>query len=111
VDEALLLANCFACVSVLKGAATVVAAPDGVSSVNPTGNVGMATAGSGDVLTGVVAALMARGASAYDAACGGVFWHGHAGDLAARRVGGPAMLAGDISETLGAAWVDLGSTA
>jgi len=111
VDEALLLANSFGCVSVLKGAATVVAAPDGVSSVNPTGNVGMATAGSGDVLTGVVAALMARGASAYAAACGGVFWHGHAGDLAARRVGGPAMLAGDISETLGAAWVDLGSTA
>ncbi len=109
VDEALLLANFFGCVSVLKGAATVVAAPDGLSSVNPTGNVGMATAGSGDVLTGVVAALLARGASAFDAACGGVFWHGHAGDLAAHRMGGPALLAGDISENLGAAWVDLGS--
>ena len=107
VDEALLLARCFDCVTILKGAATVVATCDGRSAINPTGNVGMATAGSGDVLTGVVAALLARGAGSYDAACGAVFWHGHAGDLAAERFSYPAMLAGDVSEALGAAWKDL----
>ena len=107
VDEARLLARSFDCVAVLKGAGTVIADPTGRNAINPTGNVGMATAGSGDVLTGVIAGLLARGAEPFAAACGGVFWHGHAGDLVANRLGPFALLAGDLSESLGAAWTDL----
>ena len=94
----------------LKGAGTVIADKTGQSVINPTGNVGMATAGSGDVLTGVIAALLARGARPFSAACGGTFWHGHAGDLAARTKSRPSLLSGDICEALGPAWMDLGGT-
>ena len=80
---------------VLKGAPTVIAAPDGTVYLNPTGNPGMATGGSGDVLTGVLAGLLAQGVRPTDAAILGVYTHGLAGDLAAAELG-RAMLAGDI---------------
>ncbi|HEX2055357.1 MAG TPA: NAD(P)H-hydrate dehydratase [Nitrospiraceae bacterium] len=83
---------------VLKGARTVVARPDGMAAICPTGNPGMATAGTGDVLTGMIAGLLAQGLSQWDAACTGTYFHGLAGDLTARTVGQAAMTAGDLIE-------------
>lgn len=67
-------------VVVLKGAATVIAAPDGRVAINPTGNVAMAAGGMGDVLSGLIGALIAQGVSAWDASCLGVYVHGLAAD-------------------------------
>lgn len=83
-------------VLVLKGHRTVVASPEGKVYVNPTGNPGMATAGSGDVLTGVIAALAGQGCSLFEAACLGVHVHGLAGDLAAKKTGQVSLTASDI---------------
>jgi NAD(P)H-hydrate epimerase len=94
-------------VLVLKGAPTVTAAPDGRATVNASGNPGMATAGAGDVLAGVTAALLAAGLSAYDAARLGAYVHGLAGDLAARDIGPIGLAAGDIGECLPAALREL----
>ncbi|MDH7514540.1 MAG: NAD(P)H-hydrate dehydratase [Bacteroidota bacterium] len=80
----------------LKGAPTVTAGPDGSVWVNTTGNPGMATAGCGDVLTGMIAGLMAQGMTSLDAARCGVWLHGKAGDIASSRRGRRGMLAGDI---------------
>ena len=87
---------------VLKGSRTVVAFPDGELYLNPTGNPGMATGGTGDVLAGMIAALIAQGLSSHDAAVLGVYLHGVAGDLAAsgRPVG---MTALDLAEQVPAA--------
>jgi NAD(P)H-hydrate epimerase len=86
---------------VLKGEGTIVADPSGVCYIVPTGNPGLATPGSGDVLTGVIAAQLAKGLSATDAACLGAFLHGLAADLAAgHAVGTDAMVAGDLFQTL-----------
>ena len=87
-------------VVVLKGAPTVIAAPDGRATVNPTGNPGLATLGSGDVLSGVIGALMAQGLDPYDAARLGVWVHGDAGDRAARTLGQHGMNAGDLLATV-----------
>lgn len=92
-------------VVVLKGNRTLVVKTDGAVAVNASGNPGMATAGSGDVLTGVVAALLARGLEPFDAARLGVFLHGDAGDRAAQRLGPDAMIASDILTDLSAAFV------
>lgn len=97
-------AKSFGVTIVLKGAYTVVTSPDGVHCFNTTGNPGMATAGSGDALTGVIAALLAQGYSAPDAARLGVYLHGLAGDLAASVVGEIALTASDIVEYIPAAW-------
>ncbi len=94
-------------VVVLKGARTVVAAPDGSACINPTGNPSMATAGSGDVLTGAFAALAAQGMPLFDAACAAVFLHGRAGDLAASEKGVPSLRAGDLVSFLPAAFQSL----
>jgi NAD(P)H-hydrate epimerase len=83
---------------VLKGAPTVTAASDGRAAVNPTGNPGMATAGTGDVLTGIIAALLAQGLAPFDAARLGVYVHGMAGDLVAAERGQAGMVAGDLVE-------------
>ena len=88
------------CVLVLKGAPTVVAGPDGRASVNPTGNPGMATAGMGDVLTGIVAALMAQGLAPYDAARAAVYAHGTGADECARALGPVGYTAGDVAAAL-----------
>ncbi len=85
---------------VLKGAYTVIAAPDGRLSVNPTGNPGMATAGMGDVLTGILAALLARGLSPFEAAQAGVFLHGAAGDQAAEVLEENSVTAGSLIDSL-----------
>ena len=88
---------------VLKGARTVVAAPDGVVSVNTTGNPGMATGGSGDVLTGVAAAWLGQVEDAGAAVRLAVYLHGLAGDLAARKVGETGLVARDVARHLGVA--------
>lgn len=90
---------------VLKGAHTVVASPDGDLYFNATGNPGMAKGGSGDVLTGVILALLASGHEPLDAAIIGIHVHGLAGDKAAARHGQRGMRAGDMADQLGAAWL------
>ncbi|MBI2167401.1 MAG: NAD(P)H-hydrate dehydratase [Candidatus Omnitrophica bacterium] len=85
---------------VLKGHRTVVASPSGKTAVNPTGNPGMATGGTGDVLTGVIAALLGQGMRPFEAARFGVYLHGLAGDLAAREKGEVSLVAGDLVEFL-----------
>jgi NAD(P)H-hydrate epimerase len=85
---------------VLKGARTVVASPKGQVAINPTGNPGMATAGSGDVLTGILAGLIAQGGDLELKTRAGVYLHGLAGDLAAEALTAEAMLAGDLLERL-----------
>jgi len=87
----------------LKGAGTVIT--DGKKTyINTTGNPGMATGGSGDVLTGCIAALAGQGLSALNASILGVYAHGYAGDLAAKELSETAMTANDIIEYLGRAW-------
>jgi NAD(P)H-hydrate epimerase len=87
-------------VLLLKGARTVIAWPDGRTFINPTGNPGMATAGSGDVLTGIIAGLLAQGLEPGVAAVVGAYLHGAAGDAAAATKGQHALLAGDLLEYL-----------
>lgn len=81
---------------VLKGARTVIARPDGLVAICPTGNPGMATAGTGDVLTGMIVGLLAQGVPPWEAACAATYFHGSAGDLAARQLGQAGMLASDL---------------
>ena len=91
-------------VVLLKGEATIVAEPSGRAYVVPTGNPGLATPGTGDVLTGVIAAQLAKGLDATDAACLGAHVHGLAADLAARdAVGTEGMIASDLFQFLPAA--------
>jgi NAD(P)H-hydrate epimerase len=87
-------------VLVLKGAPTVVASPTSEVFINSTGNAGMATGGSGDVLTGVIAGLAGQGLDPLRAALLGVYIHGLAGDLARDRLGEWSLVAGDIMEHL-----------
>ncbi|MFN7926599.1 MAG: NAD(P)H-hydrate dehydratase [Blastocatellia bacterium] len=83
---------------VMKGSRSVIALPDGRVFVNPTGNAGMATAGSGDVLTGMIAGLLAqRPQPAFEAVLSGVYLHGLAGDLAAAKLGQRSLIASDIT--------------
>ncbi len=92
---------------VLKGAFSALVCPDGSVFFNSTGNPGMATAGSGDVLTGLLSGLIAQGYSCRDAAIIGVFLHGLAGDLAASALSENALKAGDLIEFLPEAWKTL----
>ncbi|MES1217042.1 MAG: NAD(P)H-hydrate dehydratase, partial [Bacteroidota bacterium] len=88
----------------LKGHHTFIATPASVGFFNSTGNAGMATAGSGDVLTGVITGLLAQGYNSVDAAILGVYLHGLAGDIAAKKYSHEAMVAGDIVENIGEAF-------
>jgi NAD(P)H-hydrate epimerase len=90
------LADRFHATLVLKTAHTVVASSGGNAAIVPTGNPGMATGGTGDVLTGLIAGLLAQGVAPVLAAHAGAYVHGLAGDLAAARLGQEAMLAGDL---------------
>ena len=92
---------------VLKGAFTSVAMPDGTVRFNPTGNAGMATAGSGDVLTGIILSLLAQGYSAADAAVTGVYVHGLAGDIAAHANGQEFVTASEIVNNIGKAFLKI----
>ena len=96
VGHARLASRQFGCIVVLKGAPTVTARPSGVAVVNSTRNPGMATIGSGDVLTGLVAGLISQGVPPADAAWAGVYIHGLAGDQAMARYGVRGLLASDI---------------
>jgi NAD(P)H-hydrate epimerase len=94
-------------VVVLKGAGTVVAAPQQTTLINLTGNPGMATGGTGDVLAGLLVGLLAQGFSPYDAARAAVFVHGRAGDLASWRRCQVSLSAGDLLDELPFAFRDL----
>jgi NAD(P)H-hydrate epimerase len=94
----------FSCIVILKGAYTSVSTPEGRVFFNSTGNPGMATAGSGDVLTGIILSLLAQGYSPEDASVCGVFLHGLAGDHAADINGFEAVIASDIIENIGNAY-------
>jgi NAD(P)H-hydrate epimerase len=96
-------------VVVLKGAHTGIASPDGSYWFNTTGNPGMATGGSGDVLTGLITGLLAQGISSLNAALAGVYLHGLAGDLAADASSEEALIAGDIILYLGEAFREVNS--
>ena len=100
LESARRLAGESGAVVALKGAYTVVASPGGETVLNPTGNPGMATGGTGDVLTGVAGGLLAQGLSAEAALRAAVYLHGAAGDLAAAARGGAGLLAGDLAEQL-----------
>jgi len=98
-------------ITVLKGNRTIIAAPDGNAYVNPTGNAGMATAGSGDVLTGLIAGLLAQCPSApLEATIAGVYLHGLAGDIAANRLGMRSLIASDITAHISDAILNTGES-
>jgi ADP-dependent NAD(P)H-hydrate dehydratase len=99
-EQAKAMAQRTGCNVVLKGAGTVVADSEKIY-VNTTGNPGMATAGAGDVLTGIIVALAGQGLSDFDAAVLGVYVHGLAGDIAAEQAGQVNMIATDIIDSLG----------
>lgn len=92
---------------ILKGHFSFISTPVGNGYFNSTGNPGMATAGSGDTLTGILTGLLAQGYSPQDAALFGVYLHGLAGNIAAEKYGQEAMIAGDIPDCLGSAFDQL----
>ncbi|HET9745414.1 MAG TPA: NAD(P)H-hydrate dehydratase [Chitinophagaceae bacterium] len=107
IDKAVANAKSFNCSIVLKGHHTFIATAGGKGYFNSTGNAGMATAGSGDVLTGMITALLVQGYSSEQAAILGVYLHGHAGDIAAKQFSQEAMIAGDIVDSIGNAFKQL----
>ena len=104
IDALSVFAVKYKIIVLLKGAHTAIAVPDGMVFFNSTGNPGMATAGSGDVLTGMITAFLAQGHHPIHAACMAVFYHGVAGDIAAANKSEQSMVAGDIVEGLSEAF-------
>lgn len=100
IDAARYVATELELVLVLKGAPTVVAEPDGSVYMVPTGNEGLATAGSGDVLTGVIAGFLAQGVDAIPASCCGAYVHGAAADMLRESMGHYGFLAGDVQDMI-----------
>jgi NAD(P)H-hydrate epimerase len=100
IDVARYVATELGLVLVLKGAPTVIAEPSGGVYVNPTGNEGLATAGSGDVLTGAIAGFLAQGLDALPAACCGAYVHGLAADMLRESIGHHGFLAGDVQDMI-----------
>ncbi len=109
VQKQLEFSKKYNCILVLKGAHTTISTPQGNLFFNSTGNPGMATAGSGDVLTGIVLGLLAQDMSSEDAAIVGVYLHGLAGDLAAGEKSEFSLVAGDIINFMGKAFKTIGS--
>lgn len=107
-NTALMFAEKYRVITVLKGAGTLIASPDGRMIQNTTGNSGMATGGSGDVLAGITGSLLAQGAKPFDAAAAAVYIHGLAGDIAAEKLGKISMLPTDIIENLPQAFKSCG---
>jgi len=99
-DIALEFAHQYNIVLALKGHETIVAKPDGSFYVNQTGNAGMATGGTGDCLTGMIASFIGQGMDAFNAAAAGVYFHGLAGDLAAKEKGALSLIATDLLNKL-----------
>ena len=100
MKAALDLAERYQAVAVLKGNGSIIAAPDATWRINTSGNAGMATAGMGDVLTGMIAALLAQGAEARSATASAVWLHGAAGDALAQGGKGPiGICAGEIIDS------------
>lgn len=97
----------FKAIIVMKGAPTFVADPDGLVYLNPTGNSGMASAGVGDVLTGIIVSLLAQGCPPLGAALSGVYLHGLAGDLAAAVYGERSLVANDVVNAIAEAYLNL----
>lgn len=106
-NTAIDFAKKFGVVTVLKGAGTIIASPDGEVYINHTGNSGMATGGSGDVLSGIIGSLLAQGATPINAAAAGVFLHGTIGDLAAEKLGKISMLPTDMIDMIPTAYLKL----
>lgn len=106
-NTAIDFAKKFGVVTVLKGAGTIIASPDGEVYINHTGNSGMATGGSGDVLSGIIGSLLAQGAAPVNAAAAGVFLHGTIGDLAAEKLGKISMLPTDMIDMIPTAYLKL----
>ncbi|MGA8806304.1 MAG: NAD(P)H-hydrate dehydratase, partial [Thermoanaerobaculia bacterium] len=100
IDAARDAARASGCIVVLKGFQTLVAEPDGHVNVNPTGNPGMATGGMGDVLGGMIAALLARGIDPFAAAIAAVYLHGFAGDILKDEIGDIGLAALDLAERI-----------
>jgi hydroxyethylthiazole kinase-like uncharacterized protein yjeF len=100
IDAAREAARATGCVVVLKGFQSLIAGPDGQVSVNPTGNPGMATGGMGDVLGGMIAALLARGIGPFQAAAAAVYLHGFAGDMLKDEMGDIGLAALDLAERI-----------
>lgn len=109
-EQAVVLSQRTRSIVLLKGAGTVVTDGQRIY-VNGTGNPGMATAGSGDVLTGVIVALLGQGLSEFEASVLGAYVHGLAGDIAATRLGQVSIIATDIIASLGEAFIKIGSEA
>ncbi len=107
LQKAIALAQQYKIVVVLKGAHTTIVTPEGQCYFNSTGNPGMATAGSGDVLTGIILSLLAQGYEAPEAARLGVYVHGLAGDLVLTQMAYEGVTAGGIVEALGSAFKQL----
>ncbi len=99
----------YKCFLILKGAHTAIACPDGVCYFNTTGNAGMATAGSGDVLTGIILSFLSQGYTPKEAAIMGVFVHGFSGDMAVEKKGQISLIASDIIDYLPEAFLKIKS--
>jgi ADP-dependent NAD(P)H-hydrate dehydratase / NAD(P)H-hydrate epimerase len=88
------------CVVVLKGDDTIVALPEGIAAVSPGATPALATAGTGDVLSGLAGTLLAKGMEPFEAAAAGVLAHARAGQVAAARIGANHVIAGDVIDAI-----------
>ncbi|MCA9805005.1 MAG: NAD(P)H-hydrate dehydratase [Cyanobacteria bacterium HKST-UBA02] len=100
IKAALKAAKKFQCTVLLKGSMSVIASPEGEVYINPTGNAGMATAGSGDVLSGIIGGLLAQKVEPFQAAVAGAYIHGRAGDILAQEIGEAGIIAGDLERAI-----------
>jgi NAD(P)H-hydrate epimerase len=107
MEKAIQKAKDLSCIIVLKGHRTLVVSAKGEAWINTTGNAGMATGGSGDVLTGVLTGLLAQGYTPLNAALLGVWLHGKAGDLAEIEVGKEALIASQMIRYVGKAFLSI----